>query len=79
MKSKWINVSETKIAQILGEVNPEVQRKRQNIDGPSLNTKVHNAKYFPHKIYYGQNEIFRMFEVANVCVRDGSSGFRGFT
>ena len=38
MKNKWINVSETKIAQILGEVNPEVQRKRQNIDGPSLHT-----------------------------------------
>ena len=45
----------------------------------SRNTKVHNAKYFLHKICYGQNEIFRMFEVANVCVRDGSSGFRGFT
>ena len=51
MKAKGINVGETKIGKILGEINPEAQRKRQNVAGRSLNPKVYNAEYFGHKIH----------------------------
>ena len=48
MKAKWINISETKTGKILCEINPEAQRKRQNVADSSLNPKVCNAKYFGH-------------------------------
>ena len=74
MKAKGINVGETKIGKILGEINPEAQRKRQNVAGRSLNPKVYNAEYFGHKIHYDQNEKLGMFGVVHVCARDGFSG-----
>ena len=46
MKAKGINISETKTGKILCEINPEAQRKRQNVANRSLNPKVYNAKYF---------------------------------
>ena len=46
MKAKGINVGETKIGTISGEINSEAQRKRQNVAGRSLNPKVCNAEYF---------------------------------
>ena len=49
MKTKEINVSETKIGKILDKMNPEAQRNRQNIAGRLLNPKVCNAEYFGHK------------------------------
>ena len=33
MKTKEINIGETKIGTILGEINSEAQRKRQNVGG----------------------------------------------
>ena len=54
--AKEIDVRETKIGQILGEINPKAQRKRKNVAGSSLNPKFYNAKYFGHKIYYNLNE-----------------------
>ena len=48
MKAKGINISETKTGKILCEINPEAQRKRQNVANRSLNPKVYNAKYFGH-------------------------------
>ena len=48
MKAKGINVSETKFGKTLSEINPEAQRKRQNVAGRSLNPKVYNARYFGH-------------------------------
>ena len=63
MKSKVINVSETKIGKIFGEITPEAQRKRQNVAGRSLNPKVYNAKYFE----YNQNEKLGMFRDSHVC------------
>ena len=66
MKSKVINVSETKIGKIFGEINPEAQRKRQNVADRSLNPKIYNAKYFGQKIYYNQNEKLGMFRVPHV-------------
>ena len=51
MKAKGINVGEAKIGKILDEINPEAQRKRQNVAGRSLNPKVYNVEYFGHKIY----------------------------
>ena len=33
MKAKGIIIGETKIGTILGEINSEVQRKRQNVGG----------------------------------------------
>ena len=48
MKAKGINVSETKLDKTLSEINPEAQRKKQNVAGRSLNTKVYNAKYFAY-------------------------------
>ena len=74
MKAKGINVGETKIGKILGEINPEAQRKRQNVAVRSLNPKVYNAEYFGHKIHYDQNEKLGMFGVVHVCARDGFSG-----
>ena len=74
MKVKGINVGKTKIGKILGEINPEAQRKRQNVAGRSLNPKVYNAEYFSHKICYDQIEKLRMFGVVHVCARDGFSG-----
>ena len=52
MKAKWINVGETNIGKILSEINPETQRKRHNVAGRSLNSKIYNAECFGHKIYY---------------------------
>ena len=46
MKAKGINASETKFGKTLSKINPEAQRKRQNVAGRSLNPKVYNAKYF---------------------------------
>ena len=37
-----------KLVKILFEINPEAQRKRQNVDSGSLNPMVYNAKYFGH-------------------------------
>ena len=48
-----------KIGKILGEINPEAQRKRQNVAGHLLNPKTYNAEYFGHKIHYNQNEKIR--------------------
>ena len=58
----------------MGEIDPEAQRKRQNVAGRSLNPKVYNAEYFGHKIHYDQNEKLGMFGVVHVCARDGFSG-----
>ena len=44
-KTKGINVGEIKIVKLSGEINPEVQSKRQNVVGNSLSTK-----YFDEKI-----------------------------
>ena len=74
MKAKGINVGETKIGKILGEINPEAQRKRQNVADRSLNPKVYNAEYFGHKIHYDQYDKIGMFRVVHVCARDGFSG-----
>ena len=74
MRAKGINVGETKIGKILGEINPEAQIKRQNVAGCSLNPKVYNAEYFGHKVHYDQNEKLGMFGVVHVCARDGFSG-----
>ena len=52
-----------KIGKILGEINPEAQRKRQNVAGQLLNPKTYNAEYFGHKIHYNQNEKLGMFGV----------------
>ena len=48
MKTKGINVSEIKFGKTLSEINPEAQRKRQNVVGRLLSPKVYNAKYFGH-------------------------------
>ena len=74
MKAKIINVGETKIGTILGDMNPEVQIKRQNVASRSLNPKVYNAKYFGDKLHYDQNEKMGMFGVVHVFARDGFSG-----
>ena len=74
MKAKGINVGETKIGKILGEISPEAQRKRKNVAGRSLNPKVYNAEYFDHKIHYDQNEKLGIFGVVHVCARDEFSG-----
>ena len=73
-KSKGINFGETKNGRILGEINPEAQRKKQNVAGLSLNPKVYNAEHFGHKIHYEQNEKLGMFGVIHVCARDEYSG-----
>ena len=65
MKVKGINVGERKIGKILDEINPEAQKKRQNVAGRSLNPKVYNAEYFGHKIHYDQNEKLGMFGVVH--------------
>ena len=74
MKAKGINVVETNTGQKLGEINPEAQRKRQNVAGRSLNPKIYNAEYFGHKIHYDQNEKLGMFGIVHVCAQDGFSG-----
>ena len=74
MKAKGINVGETKIGKILGEINPEAQIKMQKVAGRSLNPKVYNAEYFGHKVHYDQNEKLGMFGVVHMCARDGFSG-----
>ena len=63
-----------KIGKILGQINPEAQRKRQNVAGHLLNPKTYIAEYFGHKIHYNQNEKLGMFGVFHVCPRDGFSG-----
>ena len=73
MKVKGINLGETKIGTILGEINPEPQTKRQNVAGHSLNPKIYNAKYFDDKVNYDQNEKLGMFRVPHVCAQDGFS------
>ena len=73
MKASGINVGETKTGKILDKINPETQRKTENVADRLLNPKVYNAKYFGHKIYYNQNEKLGMFGVIHVCVQDGFS------
>ena len=74
MKAKRINVGEAKIVKLLSIINPEVQPKRQNLVGRSLNPKVYNAKIFVDKIHYDQNEKLGIFGVVRVCTRNGFSG-----
>ena len=74
MKAKGINVGETKIGKILGEINPEAQRNRRNVAGRSLNPKVYNAEHFGHKTHYDQCEKLGKFGVVHVCARDGFPG-----
>ena len=62
-----MNVGETKIGKLLGEINSEPQPKRQNVDSCSLNPKVYSTKYFGDKIHYDQNEKLRMFGFVHVC------------
>ena len=64
MKVKGVNVGETKIGSILDEINPEAQRKRQNISGHLLNPEVYNAKYSHDKIHYDQNKKLELL----ICV-----------
>ena len=70
MKAKGINFGETKTDKILDKINPETQRKTENVDGRFLNPNLYNAKYFGHKIYYNQNEKLGMLGVIHVCVQD---------
>ena len=72
MQAKGINVRETKAGKILCEINPEAQRKRQNLAVRSLNPKVYNVKYFGHNFI--TNNKLGMFGVVHVCARDGFSG-----
>ena len=58
MKVKGVNLDETKLGTILGEINPESQTNTQNVASHSLNPKIYNAKYFKDKIHYDQNEKF---------------------
>ena len=67
MKAKGINVSETKIGKLLGEINSEPQTKRQNVACCSLNPKVYSTKHFGNKIHYDQNEKLEMFGFVHVC------------
>ena len=78
MTAKETNISEAKVGKIMGKMNPQAQRKRQNVAGRFLNPNVYNAKYFGHKNDYDQNDKLGMFEVAHVCARDGFSGIRVF-
>ena len=72
MKAKGTNVGETKTGKVLCEINPVAQRKRQNVAGRSLNSKIYNAKYFGHKIHYDKKQ--GMSGVVHVCTHDGFSG-----
>ena len=74
MKAKGIKVGETKTGKILCEINPETQRKRQNVACRLLNPKVCNAKYFGHKFHYDQIKKLGMFGVVPVCALNGFCG-----
>ena len=74
IKTKGINVRETKNGKLLSEINPEAQPKRQNVVGCSLNRKVDNAKIFVDKIHYDQIEKLRMLRVVHLCARNRFSG-----
>ena len=70
MMAKRINVGGTNIGNLLSEINPEAQLKKQNAVGRSLNPKVYNAKIFVDKIHYVQNEKLGIFRVVRVCARN---------
>ena len=74
LRSKGILVGETKVGNILKEINPNAQKARQHSAGRSLNPKVYKADYFGPKIHYGQNEKLGMYGIVYVCARDGYSG-----
>ena len=44
MKTKWINVGETKISKLLSKINPEAQTKRKDVADRSFNPKAYNVK-----------------------------------
>ena len=71
MKTKWINVGETKISKLLSKINPEAQTKRKDVADRSFNPKAYNVK----QIRYNQNENLGMFGVVHGCGRD--RGFSG--
>ena len=73
MKAKRINVGQTKIGELLSEMDPEAQPNRQNIVGSSLYPKICNAKVFAGKVHYDQNEKLGIFRVVHVCLRNGFS------
>ena len=74
LRSRGICVGETKVGQVLKEIDPSAQKRRKSMAARSLNPKVYNADYFGHKIHYDQNEKLAMFGVVHVCARDGYSG-----
>ena len=61
MKAKGINVGETKIGAILGEINSKAQTKEQKFPSRLLIPMVYNAKYFGYNIRYDQNEKLGIF------------------
>ena len=69
-----MNVSETKLGNLLGEINSEAKTKRQIVVSYSLNPKVYSTKYRGDKIHYNQNDKLGMFRFAHVCAWDGFSG-----
>ena len=74
LRSKGVQVGETKVGQILKNIAPAAQHRRKDTAGRSLNPKVYQADYFGHKIHYDQNEKLGMYGVVHVCARDGYSG-----
>ena len=62
-----MNVSETKLGNLLGEINSEAKTKRQIVVSCSLNPKVYSTKYRDDKIHYNQNDKLGMFRFAHVC------------
>lgn len=74
LRSKGIQIGETKVGKVLYEINPNAQKRRGSTAGRSLNPKTYKADYFGHKIHFDQNEKLGMYGVVHVCARDGFSG-----
>ena len=67
LRSKGILVGETKVRNILKEINPNAQKAREYSAERSLNPKVYKADCFGYKINYDQNKKLELYGVVHVC------------
>ncbi|XP_065894563.1 uncharacterized protein [Dysidea avara] len=80
LSSHGVQVSQNRVGDSLGRVNPGYQSARNTATSHQTNPVPYHADYFGHKLHVDQNEKLVMYGVTHVTAVDGYSGMIvGFT
>ena len=73
LSSQGLHISERRVGESLGRVNPTYHQARQTATARQMNPVPYRADYFGHKLHIDQNEKLVMYGVTHVCAIDGFS------